>query len=683
MKKFMRSCAVHNLQDIVHDELQEMDQHQLQHQHPPSPFSSTLWDVDKKRTADDERHRLKPVLSFFDPMLLGRFVGCKAASGARGFAWLQSQIVGHDLKIRTPFGRRLLTYADHTASGRSLLFIERFILENVLPAYGNTHTDDSYVGQLTSSTVHEAAMYIKACMGGTNDDALFFCGSGCTAALKRLQEVMGISVPSMLREKILQLLQPRERWLVFVGPYEHHSNLLSWQNSLAEVIEIPADGEGLIDLAKLKEHLEDPKHKMRRKLGSFSACSNVTGILTDTRKISRLFHKYKAFVCFDFASCGSHEQIDIRSGQLDGYDAVVLSPHKFVGGPGSPGILLMNKHLYLLQGNPPSTCGGGTVDYVNNISYKDTLFVDDVEMRENAGTPPILQTIRAALAFWIKQYMGVDLIVQRECFLAQKALSRLLSNRKVLVLGNTQVKRTPIVSFVILTEELWVSPHAYAESMKPACIMSTQDNPQNKLEHSQRYKRLHGRFVTKLLSDLFGIQARGGCSCAGAYAHSLLSIDKPYSLKIRTAVQQGYHGVKPGWTRVSFAYYTSNDEFEYIMSSIEFIAEHGQHFLPLYDFDWKTGNWTNKQKIVESKRMVSLEIEDKALSNIKKVVKLINLHKKEKMNKDGNFANQAQRRKAYIKYMQAAERIAKCLPPQSHQSAINYPIDPHIVNFRI
>ncbi|KAJ7532981.1 hypothetical protein O6H91_13G028000 [Diphasiastrum complanatum] len=632
MKKFLKSCDVHNLAH-VHDELQEMDEHH-RHQQPPLP-SKSLSDGDNiRRTADDELHKLNPVMSLLDSTSrLGRFVGCKT-SGARGFAWLQSQIIGHDLEMRTPFGRRLHTYADHTASGRSLLFIERFILENVLPSYGNTHTDDSYVGQMTSSLVHEAALYIKACMGGTDDDALLFCGSGCTAALKRLQEVMGIYVPSILREKILQMLKPQERWLVFVGPYEHHSNLLSWQNSLAEVIEIPADGNGLIDLAKLKEHLEDPKYKMRRKLGSFSACSNVTGILTNTRKISRLCHKNKAFVCFDFASCGSHMKIDVRSGQLDGYDAVVLSPHKFVGGPGSPGILLMNKHLYLLEGNPPSTCGGGTVDYVNNFSYKDTLFVDDVEMRENAGTPPILQTIRAALAFWIKQHMGPDLIEQ-------------------------------------------------PETMKPAFIMSTQDNPHHKLQQFQRYKPLHGRFVTKLLSDLFGIQARGGCSCAGAYAHSLLNIEKPYSLKIRNALQQGYHGVKPGWTRVSFTYYTSNDEFEYILSSIEFIAEHGQQFLPLYNFDWKTGNWTNKQKIAGSERMSSLESENKALSNMEKLVKLLNPRKREKMNNDGNFIDQAQRRKAYIKYMQAAKRIAKCLPPHSHENAIHYPIDPHMVHFKI
>ncbi|KAJ7565537.1 hypothetical protein O6H91_02G064600 [Diphasiastrum complanatum] len=579
-----------------------------------------------------------------------KFVGRKA-SMAKDFAWLQSQIIGHDLEICAPFGKRLLTYADHTASGRALLFIEHFILENVLPSYGNTHSDDSYTGQMTSRMVHEASTYIKVCMGGTNDYALLFCGSGCTSALKRLQEVMGINVPSILREQMLGKLMPEERWLVFVGPYEHHSNLLSWQHSLAEVIEIPADGEGMIDLAKLKEYLEDPKYKMHRKLGSFSACSNVTGILTDTRKISQLLHKYKAF-------------IDVRAGQLDGCDAVVLSPHKFIGGPGSPGILLVNKQLYLLQGNPPSTCGGGTVDYVNNISYKDTLFIDDIEVRENAGTPPITQIIRAAMAFWIKQQMGIDVIEQRERFLVRKALSRLLSNPRVLVLGNTEVKRTPIISFVILTEELRVSTDTYAESMQLASLMLAEDNPQNKLQHLQRYKTLHGRFVTKLLNDLFGIQGRGGCSCAGAYAHSLLNVDKLSALRIRSAVKQGYHAVKLGWTRVSFAYYTSNDESEYILSAIEFIAEHGHQFLTLYDFDWKTGNWKNKQKIVGSKGMSSIENEDHAPSSMKK-----------KMNDGGNYTSRARRTRAYSKYMESAKQISKGLPPyNSHASLVNFVI---------
>ncbi|KAJ7565533.1 hypothetical protein O6H91_02G064300 [Diphasiastrum complanatum] len=659
-------------------DLQEMSN--KHHQHSSSSPSILFVDGDNS-IVDAEHYKLKLVLSFLDSISAGKFVGHKA-SMAKNLAWLQSQIIGHDLEICTPFGRRLLTYADHTASGRSLLFIEHFILENVLPSYGNTHSDDSYIGQTTSRMVHEASTYIKMCMGGTNDTALLFCGSGCTSALKRLQEVMGINVPSILREQMLEKVMPEQRWLVFVGPYEHHSNLLSWRHSLAEVIEIPADGKGMIDLAKLKEYLEDPKYKMRQKLGSFSACSNVTGILTDTRQISELLHKYKAFVCFDFASCGSHMQIDIRAGQSDGYDAVVLSPHKFIGGPGSPGILLLNKQLYLLQGSPPSTCGGGTVDYVNNISYKDTLFIDDIEARENAGTPPITQIIRAALTFWIKEQIGIDLIEKRERFLARRALSRLLSNPKVLVLGNTKVKRTPIISFVILTEEVRpISADTYAESMQLAFLMLAEKNPQNKLQHLQRYKTLHGRFVTKLLSDLFGIQARGGCSCAGAYAHSLLNIDKLSALRIRSAVKQGYHAVKLGWTRVSFAYYTSNDELEYILSAIEFIAEHGHQFLPMYDFDWKTGNWKNKQKIVGSRSgMASLE-KDKAPSCIETLVKNFSLCNREKMNDDGNYTSHARRMRAYNKYMESAKQITKGLPPYSHASATHYPVDPHIVNF--
>ncbi|GAB4848741.1 hypothetical protein Ancab_003468 [Ancistrocladus abbreviatus] len=479
-------------------------------------------------------------------------------------AWLRCQIIGGDEEFNSPFGKRRITYADTTASGRCLHYVENFIATNVLPFYGNTHTTDSFVGHKTTKMLKEAIEYIKSCLGGTQKDALLFCGSGSTAAIKRLQEVMGIAIPSKLREKAAQCLRDEERWVVFVGPFEHHSNLLSWRQSLAEVVEIGLAEDGLMDTEALRVQLEHYKDTGRPMLGSFSACSNVTGICSDTRALATLLHEYGAFACFDFAASGPYVEIAMRSGEIDGYDGIFISPHKFVGGPGSPGILLMSKDLYLLKSSAPSSCGGGTVSYVNGFSEQDTLYFEDIEERENAGTPQIIQTIKAAMAFWVKEYIGYKIIEEQETAHIQTALERLGKNRSIKILGNTCAKRQAILSFLVY--------------------------PANKA------KPLHGAFIAKLLNDLFGIQARGGCACAGPYGHSLLNVHKDYSLAFRSSIQKGYVGVKPGWARISFPYYMSKEEVNFILEAVEFIADYGQRFLPLYHFNWKTGSWSFKKK---------------------------------------------------------------------------------------
>ncbi|XP_031475635.1 uncharacterized protein LOC116247593 [Nymphaea colorata] len=517
-----------------------------------------------------------------------------SASVKEKCAWLRSQLVGEGVEFDTPFGKRLLTYADHTASGRSLHHIENYIVQKVLPFYGNTHTDDSFVGHRTTKMVQEATQYIKDCMGGAADDALLFCGSGTTAAIKRLQEVMGIALPSTMRSRVLGMLRPEERWVVFVGPYEHHSNLLSWRQSLAEVVEIGVDGEGMVDMVALRRELKSAKYANRPLLGSFSACSNVTGIYTDTRALARLLHGHGAFACFDFAASGPYVKIDVRSGELEGYDAVFLSPHKFVGGPGTPGILLMSKTLYCLCSSPPSTCGGGTVAFVNGFNEQDTLYHKDIEEREDAGTPAIVQKIRAALAFWVKEYMGYHLIDSQETFWLGRALKRLLSNPNVIVLGNTKAKRQPIVSFLVRTTSPAETTSVGKEGDPKTGVFMWGERA------TRRDKPLHGRFVAKLLNDLFGIQARGGCSCAGPYGHVLLEVGKEKSLAFRSAIHKGYNGLKPGWTRISFSYFISHEEFEFILAAIEFIAIYAQRFLPLYRFNWKTGDWTFRKSAINS-----------------------------------------------------------------------------------
>ncbi|XP_055817590.1 uncharacterized protein LOC129886772 [Solanum dulcamara] len=606
----------------------------------------------------------------------------KSESAEKKLSWLRSQIIGENADFDTPFGKRRLTYADHTASGRCLHYIENYIINNVLPFYGNSHTSDSHVGYQTTKIVHEAAAYVKKCLGGGEEDAIIFCGSGSTAAIKRLQEIMAISVPSVLREKVLTKCfrnETKERWVVFVGPYEHHSNILSWRQSLAEVVEIGLDENGLVDMEALRVQLEFYKSTNRPMLGSFSACSNVTGTYSDTRAIARLLHKNGAFACFDFAASAPYAKIEMRSGEIDGYDAVFISPHKFLGGPGTPGILVMNKALYRLRTSPPSTCGGGTVDFVNPFNEKDTLYVENIEEREDAGTPPIIQKVRTALAFWVKEFISHKVIERMEHTYIELALQRLLSNPNIWILGNVTAKRQAVLSFLIYTT-------TYSSS-------SDGNGGDNELylwreTGNKKDKPLHGPFVAKLLNDLFGIQARGGCACAGPYGHSLLKVDEPHSLAFKDAIEMGYTGVKPGWTRISFPYYMSKEEFEFILAALEFISIYGQRFLPLYHFNWKSGAWTFKKKALKEALMGGRDHNCNFCGS--PMMKELNLsggnnncHDDTKVeglctnsNKEGLICK-------YVKYLETAKRIASLLPKFPHQRPIPEELDTNLVSFRV
>lgn len=597
----------------------------------------------------------------------------KSESEQLRLSWLRSQVVGAAAEFSSPFGRRRLIYADHTASGRSLLYIENFIVKNVLPFYGNTHTCDSFVGNRTTKMVGEAVKYLKKCLGVGADDALLLCGQGTTSAIKRLQEVMGIAVPSTLRDRMLgsDLIGMEERWLVFVGPYEHHSNLLSWRQSLAQVIEIGLDEDGLLDMEALRLQLESYKYSNRPILGSFSACSNLTGIYSDTRAIARLLHQYGGFACFDFAASGPYVEIKMRSGQMDGYDGIFLSPHKFVGGPGTPGILVMSKALYQLRSLPPSTCGGGTVAYVNGFNPKDTVYCEDIEERENGGTPQIIQTIRAASAFWVKEYIGYQIIEKQEQLHVKRALERLLPNQNIWILGNTSAQRLAILSFLVYSttncSKAATKTDIGREGADQGLYMWGETG-------NSRGKPLHGGFVAALLNDLFGIQARGGCDCAAPYGHNLLKIDNTLSHAYRSAIQKGYLGVKPGWTRISFPYYMSNDELESILAALEFIAMYGQRFLPLYNFSLRSGSWTYKKKALQDligKTNFNFDVDslpthgDNATQG--------------KSSKDGNNKLLTK----FSLYLETATNIANCLPKFPPQHRLLEDIDINMLYFRV
>ena len=352
--------------------------------------------------------------------------------------------------------------------------------------------------------------------------------------------------------------------MVFVGPYEHQSNEISWREGIANVIEVSLDTQGGIDLEHLESLLQDPAYQNRLRIGSFSAASNVTGIISPVHDIARLLHRYNALAFFDYAASAPYVAIDMNPAddQQQGdssLDAIFISPHKFLGGPGASGILVFNERTYHHE-LPPTLAAGGTVDYVGPRSH---TFTADIETREKGGTPGILQTLTAALVFEIKERIGIETLEAREKVLTHRALERWNSHPDIEVLGNPDPqRRVGIVSFNIKRE-------------------------------GKHY--LHPRFVTTLLDDLFGIQSRAGCSCAGPYGHQLLGINESRSEDYQAWINKGYNGIKPGWCRVGFHYVFDDIEANFIIDAIEFIAEYGDRFLELYDFDPYSGIWRHKR----------------------------------------------------------------------------------------
>ncbi|RJF72229.1 aminotransferase class V-fold PLP-dependent enzyme [Deinococcus cavernae] len=471
------------------------------------------------------------------------------------FAALRADLLGQDVSVPTPFGQRKVTYADYVASGKPLKSVERRIEELVLPLYANTHTEDSATGAHSTLLTHQAQDYIRGQLGGDETCKLVFCGSGSTAAVRRLQDILGLTVSSAHRETVLAALPAEQRPVVFVGPYEHHSNEVSWRETLAEVVEIPLCPKGNLDLDALLAELKNPAYAGRPKIGSFSAASNVTGLLTDTRSVARLLHAHGTHACFDFAASGPYVEIDMKPGRPDGYDAVFLSPHKFVGGPGTPGLLCFQQHLYHLS--TPTTAGGGTVKYVTPSKH---AYISDIEAREDAGTPAIIGKVRTALTFKVKEELGVAHLTAREHELFGRAMARLRFHPRIRVLGNPEAPRLAFLSFLVGTSS---------------------------------GGQLHPRFVVRLLNDLFGIQSRGGCACAGPYGHRLLNIDDAHSDRYLQCILGDMEGVKPGWTRLNLAPWFTDEEVEFILKALEFVAEYGERFVPLYHFDWHSGAWSH------------------------------------------------------------------------------------------
>jgi selenocysteine lyase/cysteine desulfurase len=433
-------------------------------------------------------------------------------------ARLRAGTIGEGMEFDTPFGTRKLVYADYVASGRALRVVEDFVLERVLPIYANSHSEASFCGASITRMREAGRAEIAALCGADEGYATIFTGSGATSALNRTVALLGVT----------EALQRGRSVQVFIGPYEHHSNILPWRESGAEVIEIPEAGKGGPDMTALKKALQAaPKDALM--IGSFSAASNVSGILTDAEAVTRLLKSYGALAVWDYAGAGPYIAIDMGAGSDAQKDVVVVSPHKFIGGPGASGLLIINKAA--VQRSTPSQPGGGTVRFVSPWGHD---YLTDLVSREEAGTPNVIGDIRAALAFMVKDAIGQTYMDARHASHLAHARKVWEAHPEITILGNPDAPRLPIFSLLIRTS----TGHA---------------DPQD---------------FTRALSDHFGIQARGGCACAGPYGHRLLAIDHKASDQMRAAILSGDETDKPGFTRLNFSVLMSDEKAEYIIQAV-------------------------------------------------------------------------------------------------------------------
>ncbi len=466
------------------------------------------------------------------------------------FARYRAATVGHDQTFRSPYGEQRIVYADWTASGRLYAPIERRLLEQFGPYVGNTHSESSETGRAMTLAYHEAHRILKAHVHAGPDDLILSTGTGMTGVINKFQRILGLKAPQGLRSRLQ--IPAAERPVVFVTHMEHHSNHTSWHETIAEVVVIPPDADGRVDLdafaALLQQYRDRPL-----KIGSFTACSNVTGVGTPYHALARLMHRAGGVAFVDFAASAPYVNIDMHPADPEQrLDAVLWSPHKFLGGPGSSGVLIFNRALY--RNTVPDDSGGGTVNWTN--PWGEYAFLDDIEAREDAGTPGFLQTIKAALAVQLKDQMGVDRMQRRETLIVPQVMDALQAIPGVHVLAPALRERLAIFSF-------------YVEA-------------------------IHYNLIVQLLNDRFGVQARGGCSCAGTYGHYLLHVDPSRSRSITERIDHGDLSQKPGWVRLSFHPTTNAAEIDHALNAVRAIVAHVDDWAPDYAYSPLTNEFVHR-----------------------------------------------------------------------------------------
>jgi len=461
-------------------------------------------------------------------------------------------IIGIDQCFPSPYGEQRIVYADWTASGRLYAPIEDKMRNDIAPFVGNTHTETNITGTSMTLAYQAAQQIIKEHCHARSDDAIINTGFGMTAAVNKFQRILGLKLPEQYRDCID--INVKCRPLVLVTHMEHHSNQTSWEETIAEVVVIPPDEQGLIDLHILEETLKKHQHRML-KIGAFTAASNVTGIPTPIHEMARLMHQYHGLCFVDYAASAPYVPIDMHPpGDDDAQlDAIYFSPHKFLGGPGSSGVLIFDKQLY--KNRVPDQPGGGTVLWTN--PWHGHHFVADVELREDGGTPGFLQTIRAAMAIKLKEQMGLSAIQHREEALVERLFAGLRTIPNIHILADNVERRLGIFSFYI---------------------------------HG-----LHFNLMVKLLNDRFGIQSRGGCSCAGTYGHYLLHVDPKRSQQMTDRIDQGDLSAKLGWIRLSVHPTTTDDEADYIIEAVREIIKNGKKWGKDYEYNSQTNEFTHKR----------------------------------------------------------------------------------------
>ncbi|NIZ12829.1 aminotransferase class V-fold PLP-dependent enzyme [Phaeobacter sp. HF9A] len=455
---------------------------------------------------------------------------------------LRRGLIGDGIDVPGPNGSNPLIYADYVASGRGLRQVEDFVVEDILPIYANSHTEASFCGQMMTRLRRRARQIILKSCGGNDQYDVIFTGSGATAGINRLVGLLGVEAAG----------QGAQSPVVLIGPYEHHSNILPWRESGAEVIEIPEAEAGGPDMDILRATLS--AHKGRRVIGAFSAMSNVTGIVTDVRQVTAVLKSHGAISIWDYAGGAPYLPIDLAGDAQAQIDAVVLSPHKFIGGPGASGVLILRREA--VKAMRPTLPGGGTVRFVSPWGHD---YSDDVVAREEAGTPNVVGDLRAALCFIVKDAIGPEYTATRLQELRQRAEAAWADFPGLQILGQPRARRMPIFSFTVT-------------------------DPDGAPVHQQ--------LVTRMLSDLHGVQARGGCACAGPYAHRLLGIDQSRSEALRADILEGREIEKPGWTRLGFSVLMTNSKADRIIEAVRDVARNSREQRMLYRADTKTARFS-------------------------------------------------------------------------------------------